>query len=89
MNPWRWVSARERSGRPLADGAAGAPAPAPASTCGACRHFEARAEVLERLLPGTAVFSSGYGAVRADDGICAPRQRHLTATHHCEWFSAR
>lgn len=39
-------------------------------TCRNCRHFLANGHELERMFPGLAVLSSGYGAARADTGLC-------------------
>ena len=51
--------------------------------CRTCRHFRNDAAFLEAALPGLASLSSGYGSVRADDGLCLLRDRYLGARSSC------
>lgn len=51
--------------------------------CALCRYFESGARELEAKLPGLKCLSSGYAAVRADDGICGKRDRHVAASSTC------
>jgi hypothetical protein len=61
--------------------------PAPASRCEACRHFTNDPAALEAAFPNLAAMSSGYGSVRAADGICGLRGLYLPATDGCASFS--
>ena len=56
-------------------------------TCRQCRHFRNDAQYLETAFPGLASMSSGYGSVRADDGICTRHDRYLNAESSCVQFS--
>jgi hypothetical protein len=51
--------------------------------CRTCRHFRNDAAFLEAALPGLASLSSGYGSVRADDGLCLLHDRYLGARSSC------
>lgn len=51
--------------------------------CRTCRHFRNDASFLEAALPGLASLSSGYGSVRADDGLCLLHDRYLGARSSC------
>jgi len=55
--------------------------------CRNCRHFRNDPGYLETILPGLTSLSSGYGAVRADDGVCLLHDRYLRATNSCSDFS--
>jgi hypothetical protein len=58
----------------------------PPAACIACRHFASDAATLERELPGLVSMGSGYGSVRANDGICRRHDRYVSASHYCEQF---
>lgn len=51
--------------------------------CRTCRHFRNDAAFLEATLPGLASLSSGYGSVRADDGLCLLHDSYLGARSSC------
>ena len=55
--------------------------------CRSCRHFRNAAEFIEAAFGGLTSLSSGYGSVRADDGICLRHDRYLTARSGCSDFS--
>ena len=57
--------------------------------CGNCRAFCNAAAYLEQQLPGLHSLSSGYGAVRGDDGLCAVHGRLVSAQAHCARHAAR
>jgi hypothetical protein len=56
--------------------------------CRHCRHFRNDSEFLEASFPGLTSMSSGYGSVRAEDGICIRHDRYLSAESSCPDFSA-
>jgi hypothetical protein len=55
--------------------------------CRHCRHFRNDPGFLETVFPGLTSMSSGYGSVRADDGVCLLRDRYLRATYGCSAFA--
>jgi hypothetical protein len=57
--------------------------------CLTCRHFRNDAAFLETAFSGLNSMSSGYGSVRADDGICLRHDRYLGAHSSCDDHSAR
>jgi hypothetical protein len=57
--------------------------------CRTCRHFRNDAAFLEAAFSGLASMSSGYGSVRADDGICLRHDRYLGARSSCADYTAR
>jgi hypothetical protein len=57
--------------------------------CGSCLHFRNDPATLEAALPGLASLSSGYGSVRADDGLCLVHDRYLSARASCARYRAR
>jgi hypothetical protein len=57
--------------------------------CRACAHFRNDADYLETVFRGLTSLSSGYGSVRADDGICLRHDRYLSARSSCPQFTAR
>lgn len=59
------------------------PIPQAVRQCRTCRHFRNDAAFLEAALPGLASLSSGYGSVRADDGLCLLHDRYLGARSSC------
>jgi hypothetical protein len=56
-------------------------------TCRHCRHFRNDAQFLETAFPGLTSMSSGYGSVRAEDGICLWHDRYLNVASSCPQFS--
>lgn len=67
---------------------AAAPAATAAPACRRCREFDNAAATLEAEVPGLASLGSGYGAVRADDGLCRLHGRHVPAFACCAQFRA-
>ncbi|MGB6452621.1 MAG: hypothetical protein WBE92_17870 [Steroidobacteraceae bacterium] len=65
------------------------PAVAATPRCADCRHFDNAPESLERAIPGLKVMGSGYGAVRAEDGLCEVHGRYLSADYRCADFDPR
>lgn len=57
--------------------------------CGACRRFRNDAAFIEQQTPGLQTLSSGFGAVRGNDGLCAVHQRYLPASSYCAQFAPR
>jgi hypothetical protein len=57
--------------------------------CRGCRHFRNDAKYLESAFAGLTSLSSGFGSVRADDGICELHDRYLSARSSCDSFAAR
>ncbi len=57
--------------------------PQPPRECRTCRHFRNDAAFLEAAIAGLTSMSSGYGSVRADDGICLRHDRYLGARSSC------
>ncbi len=57
--------------------------------CRHCRHFRNDAAYLESAFPGLTSMSSGYGSVRAEDGICLVHDRYLNAESSCPQFRSR
>jgi hypothetical protein len=55
--------------------------------CRFCRHFRNDPAYLEAAFPGLTSMSSGYGSVRANDGICLQHERYLSAESSCPEFS--
>jgi hypothetical protein len=51
--------------------------------CASCSHFEGRPAAIEQALPGLSSLSSGYAAVRAEDGLCASHGRYVAASSVC------
>jgi hypothetical protein len=56
--------------------------------CRHCRHFHNDSRFLEASFPGLTSMSSGYGSVRAEDGVCLRHDRYLRAESSCPDFSA-
>lgn len=65
------------------------PPVAAASRCADCRHFSNTPQSLETQIPGLKAMGSGYGAVRAEDGLCALNDRYLSADYRCASFAFR
>ena len=57
--------------------------------CRTCRHFRNDAAFLEAAFAGLTSMSSGYGSVRADDGICQRHDRYLGAGSSCADYASR
>ena len=57
--------------------------------CALCRHFVDDPASLEAATPGFRSFGSAYAAARADDGVCALHDRHVSADRCCPRFIAR
>jgi hypothetical protein len=57
--------------------------------CRTCRHFRNDAAFLEAAFAGLTSMSSGYGSVRADDGICLRHDRYLGAGSSCADYASR
>jgi hypothetical protein len=60
----------------------------PAPSCRTCTHFVGDALAFERELPGFNTLSSGFAAVRGDDGLCKQHQRFVSGQSRCEHFAA-
>jgi hypothetical protein len=56
-------------------------------SCLSCRYFEHAPARIEAALPGLSALSSGYAAVRCDDGICAIHDRYVAASSFCSAYS--
>ncbi len=61
----------------------GGVAPECGRSCASCRFFRSDPRQLEAAIPGLATMSSGYAAVRADDGLCDRHGRYLRASSDC------
>jgi hypothetical protein len=59
----------------------------PQQHCVACVHFRNDAKFLEAVFGGLTSLSSGFGSVRADDGICLRHDRYLSARSSCAEYS--
>jgi hypothetical protein len=59
----------------------------PQQHCSACVYFRNDAKFLEAVFGGLTGLSSGFGSVRADDGICLRHDRYLSAHGFCSEFS--
>jgi hypothetical protein len=57
-------------------------------SCRQCKHFQNDALYVEAALPGLSSLSSGFGAVRCDDGICAVHERYVAASSVCAAFGS-
>jgi len=62
---------------------------APAAACGGCRHFCNDPLALEAASPGLASLSSGFGAVYAEDGLCAAQARYVSIRSWCAGHAPR
>lgn len=60
-----------------------------ATACRNCRSFTAAALAVEAAFPGMSAMGSGFGAVRAGDGLCERHGRYLAGGNHCEQFARR
>ena len=57
--------------------------------CGACAHFIADAEELEREVAGLKILSSAFGSVRAETGLCRLRDFFCVPDHGCSSWHQR
>jgi hypothetical protein len=57
--------------------------------CGSCVHFRNDPKFLETVFKGLTSLSSGYGSVRADDGVCLRHDRYLSARASCPQYAPR
>jgi hypothetical protein len=55
--------------------------------CRECKHFQNGALQVEAALPGLSSLSSGFAAVRSNDGICAVHERYVAASSVCPAFA--
>ena len=56
--------------------------------CRSCAHFQNDPQEIERQLRGLTSMSSGYGSVRADDGLCLRHDWLCRASAVCPDFKA-
>jgi hypothetical protein len=56
--------------------------------CAVCRHFDAAPLAIEAAFPGLSALSSGFAAVRSNDGVCALLDRYVSASSRCGSFVA-
>lgn len=62
---------------------------APASQhCSSCRFFNNAPRSLEAAFPGLSSLSSGYAAVRLNDGLCTQHDRYVSAASACTRYAA-
>jgi len=54
--------------------------------CRFCVHFRNEPAELEAAIAGLVSLSSAYGSTRADDGLCARHERHVSANAGCDEF---
>jgi hypothetical protein len=59
-----------------------------APACLRCRHFNHAPAAVEAALPGLTSLSSGYAAVRLNDGICAVHDRYVSGSSLCARYAA-
>jgi hypothetical protein len=55
--------------------------------CLGCIHFRNDPAYLETVITGLTSLGSGYGSVRADDGLCLRHDRYLSAQSWCADFA--
>ena len=58
------------------------------AACSTCRHFAGSTREIEARLPGLRALGSGYGSVRAADGLCRLHGRYLAAASSCPAHAA-
>jgi hypothetical protein len=63
--------------------------PVPAGMCRDCRSFHGAAREVEAAFPGMTAMGSGFGAVRAGDGLCQIHARYLAGHCSCASFAPR
>ncbi|MBF0621319.1 MAG: hypothetical protein HQL54_05280 [Magnetococcales bacterium] len=54
--------------------------------CGDCHHFVQSSLALEAEIPGLAIVSSAFGAVRDDTGLCRYHDQFFIARDTCDDF---
>jgi hypothetical protein len=62
--------------------------PEAAIACGNCIHFSNAPAAMEEAFAGLTTMSSGFGSVRAHDGICKRHGYYLAAWDRCADFAA-
>jgi hypothetical protein len=60
-----------------------------APSCLDCSQFISAPRDIEAALPGLASLSSGYAAVRANDGLCARHDRYVAGSSICAQYHTR
>jgi hypothetical protein len=53
------------------------------AVCGNCLHFQNDPTIIEKTLPGLTCLSSGFGSVRAQDGLCNRHDLYLSNSDSC------
>jgi hypothetical protein len=53
------------------------------AACLSCGHFNPEPAAIESAFPGLLSLSSGYAAVRLNDGLCALHDRYVAASSLC------
>jgi len=61
----------------------------PKAECGNCLHFHNNPAILETTLPGLTSLSSGFGSVRARDGLCNRHDLCVSGWDSCLDYAAR
>lgn len=56
--------------------------------CGNCVHFSNAPAAMEDAMRGLTTLSSGFGSVRAEDGLCKKHDYYLAAWDRCADFQA-
>ena len=64
-------------------------APSLLPRCGNCIHFANAPAAMEEALPGLATMGSGFGSVRAQDGLCTLHDYYLAAWDRCARFDSK
>ena len=57
--------------------------------CGNCVHFTNAPAAMEEAMNGLKTMGSGFGSVRAQDGLCALEGFYLAAWDRCGKFEGR
>lgn len=57
--------------------------------CGNCVHFSNNPAAMEAAIPGLTTLSSGFGSVRAQDGLCTLHGYYLAAWDRCQDFEVK
>jgi hypothetical protein len=55
----------------------------PNAECRHCRYFQNNPAALEKTWPGLTSLSSGFGSVRAQDGLCNRHDLYLSGWDSC------
>jgi hypothetical protein len=56
--------------------------------CGNCIHFQNDPAMVEKTWPGLTSLSSGFGSVRAQDGLCNRHDLCLSTSDSCPDYAA-